>query len=45
MIVSPGGVNGLDWLWVGLVIFVDVAFWGGGAWGNRDRVPGSSQSA
>ena len=26
---------------VGLAIFVDVAFWSGGAWGNRGRMSGS----
>ena len=43
VLVSPGGVNGLDWLWVGIAIVVDVGFWSGGAWGNRGR--GQSRSA
>ncbi len=42
VIVSPGGVNGIDWLWVALGVVVDVMFWSGGAWKNRDRVPGST---
>lgn len=45
VIVAPAGVNGIDWLWVGIAIFVDVAFWSGGAYGNRGRMPGSSQAA
>jgi hypothetical protein len=42
VIVQPGGVTGLDWLWIALGIFADVVFWTGGAWGNRDRMPGTS---
>ena len=34
-------MNGFDWLWVGLAIFTDIAFWSGGAYGNRDRMSGS----
>jgi hypothetical protein len=45
VLVSPSGVNGLDWLWIGLAILVDIGFWSGGAWGNRGRIPGSSQAA
>lgn len=40
VIVSPGGVTGLDWLWVGLAVVLDISMWSGGAWGNRDRVRG-----
>jgi len=45
VLVSPGGVNGIDYLWVGLAVVVDIASWSGGAYGNRDRMPGSSQTA
>jgi len=45
VIVAPAGVNGLDWLWVVLGVLADVAFWSGGAWGNRDRIPGSPSAA
>lgn len=38
VIVSPGGVEGLDFLWIGLAIFADVLTYGGG-YGNRDKVP------
>jgi hypothetical protein len=44
VICAPGGINGLDWLWIGLAIFVDVAFWGGGARGNRGRMPNSAST-
>jgi hypothetical protein len=37
LIVFPGGVYGLDWLWIGLGIFADVAWYAGGGFGNRDR--------
>jgi hypothetical protein len=41
--VSSAGVNGFDWFWVVLGVLADVASYSGGAWGNRDRLPGSSQ--
>ena len=44
VIVAPAGVTGLDWLWIGLAVFADIAFWSGGAWGNRDRMPGSAST-
>ena len=40
MIVFPGGVIGLDWLWLGLGVLADIAFYAGG--GFRRRVPGYS---
>ena len=42
VLVSPGGVTGIDWLWIVLAVLADIAVWTGGAWGNRDRIPGSS---
>ncbi len=41
VIVAPGGVTGFDWIWVGLAIFVDIAFWGGGAREGREYRSGS----
>jgi hypothetical protein len=38
VIVFPGGVNGWDWLWLGLGLLGDIAWWAGG--GFRRRVPG-----
>ena len=29
--VAVGGVNGLDWLWIGLAVALDIATWSGGA--------------
>lgn len=40
VIVSPLGVEGLDWLWIGLAVLADVASYAGGAYGGRGRVPG-----
>lgn len=42
VIVAPGGVNGIDWLWVAVGVVIDIAFYSGGAWKNKDRVPGST---
>ncbi len=38
VIVAPGGVTGLDWLWVGLTLVVDIASYTGGL--GRKRIPG-----
>jgi len=40
LLVSTGGVNGLDWFWVGLGVFADIASYSGSAYGNRDKIPG-----
>ena len=37
VLVFPGGIEGLDWLWLGLGLFADIASYGGSAWGNRDQ--------
>lgn len=31
---------GFDWVWLGLALLADIASYGGGAYGNRDRIPG-----
>ncbi len=38
VIVAPGGLDTADWLLVGLGLVLDVMTWGGGAFGNRDRM-------
>jgi hypothetical protein len=35
VIVFPGGIEGLDWLWLGIGLAVDLASYGSSAWGNR----------
>jgi len=40
------GVNGLswfDWVWLAIALMVDLGSYGGGAYGNRDRIPGYGQ--
>ena len=45
VLVSPLGVEGIDWLWMGLAVTADLASYAGGAIGGRGRVPGyGSQS-
>ena len=38
VLVSPGGVEGWDWLWLGLMLISDIASLVGGA--GRKRLPG-----
>ena len=44
IVVAPGGITGLDWLWLGLALFVDIASWSSGAY-KRRSVPGYPSSA
>ena len=34
------GIYGFDWVWLGLAVVADLASYGGGAYGNRDRLRG-----
>ena len=38
VIVAPGGIVGFDWFWLGLALVEDIAAYGGGGYGNRDRL-------
>lgn len=38
LFVFPAGVEGGDWIVIGLGLVLDIATFGGGAFGNRDRV-------
>ncbi len=38
VIVAPGGIVGFDWFWLGLALVADIAAYGGGGYGNRDRL-------
>ena len=40
LIVFPGGIVGFDWVILILGILADVASYAGGAWGNREQIPG-----
>jgi len=39
MLVSPLGVTGFDWLWLGLAFLADIGSLGGGAWKGRQQMP------
>jgi hypothetical protein len=37
------GINGLswfDWVWLALALMADLGSYGGGAYGNRNQIPG-----
>jgi hypothetical protein len=36
------GIDGLDWLWLGLSLLFDITTHLGGGFTNRDRIPGYS---
>jgi hypothetical protein len=38
LIFFPGGIEGFDWIWLGLGLLSDIASYSGGAYGNRDRM-------
>ncbi|MEJ2600145.1 MAG: hypothetical protein P8Z00_17560 [Anaerolineales bacterium] len=40
LIVAPGGIIGFDWVWLGLAFLADIGTYGGGGYGNRERIPG-----
>ncbi|MFN8379236.1 MAG: hypothetical protein U0452_11255 [Anaerolineae bacterium] len=42
VIVFPGGIEGFDWVWLGLALLADIASYSGGAYGNRNSIPGYS---
>ncbi len=39
-IVGFNGIVWFDWIWLGLALLADLASYGGGAYGNRNRMPG-----
>ena len=40
IIVAPGGIVGWDWLWIGIMLFADIASYSGGI--GRKRIPSYS---
>ena len=40
VLVAPGGVTGIDWLWLGVAVVVDLGSLGGGAARRRARSDG-----
>jgi hypothetical protein len=44
VLVAPGGIEGWDWLWLGLALVADISSYAGGGYGNRRRIPGYGTS-
>ncbi len=40
VLVAPGGIFWFEWVWLVLAILADFSTYGGGAYGNRNRIPG-----
>ena len=40
VLVFPGGVDGFDWVWLGLAFLADIFSYAGGGYTNRDRMKG-----
>ena len=40
LVQGVGGIQGIDWLWLGLAVFCDVASLGSAGYANRNRMPG-----
>jgi hypothetical protein len=40
--VYPGGIDGFDFVWLGIGIAMDVFSWFGGGYTNRNRMPGQA---
>jgi hypothetical protein len=38
VLIAPQGVQGLDWLWLGLALLADVGVWAAGGYLNRWRL-------
>ncbi len=36
------GISGFDWLWLAIALAIDIGHYAGGAYGNRERIPGYS---
>jgi len=41
VLVFQGGIDGFDWVWLGLGLLIDIGSWTGGAYGNRGRINSS----
>jgi hypothetical protein len=39
VLLAPGGVGGIEWVVVIIAFLVDIGSLGGGAYGNRKRIP------
>ena len=43
VIVGVNGLSWFDWVWLAIALMVDLGSYGGGAYGNRNRIPGYGQ--
>jgi hypothetical protein len=43
LVWQPTGIEGLNWVWIGLAVVLDIASYGGGGYGNRNRIPGTGK--
>ena len=39
VVVFPAGINGFDYIWLGLGVAFDLFSWFGGGYSNRGRIP------
>ncbi len=45
-IINPiHGLAGGDWIWIILAVILDIMAYGGGGYGNRNRMPGYGSSS
>ena len=44
LVIYPAGVEGFDWVILGLGVLADISTYAGGGYGNRSRLPGYSQT-
>lgn len=42
VLVLPSLIPGLDWIWIGLAVLVDIGSYVGGGYGNRKKVSKST---
>jgi hypothetical protein len=45
VLVFTGGVTGFDWIWLALGLLADISSYTGGAYGNRNQIPGYGRRA
>ena len=38
VLVFAGGINGFDWIWLGLGLLADIGMYSGGGYGNRGQL-------
>jgi hypothetical protein len=43
LVWQPTGIEGFNWVWIGLAVVLDIASYGGGGYGNRNRIPGTGK--